>query len=107
MVRVKRGNWVEFNFFRPEAHQVCLVGDFNGWQIGATPMRGRRDGNWIVRLRLPAGHHRFRYHADGQWYTDFAAFGLDHGPFGTDSLLWVPTRTSRPRAIRPKPGRLQ
>ena len=37
MVAMK-GNAAEFRFFRPQARQVCLVGDLNGWDQDALPM---------------------------------------------------------------------
>jgi hypothetical protein len=52
-------------------------------------------GYWIARMRLPAGEFKFRYCADGEWFTDFAAFGVEPGRFGLDSILRVPL-TSRP-----------
>lgn len=69
-----------------------LVGDFNNWAVGSTPMT-RVDGTlWISRLSLPQGTYRFRYVADGQWFTDFAAFGVESGPLGINSVLQVGPR---------------
>ena len=81
---------VEFQFYRPEAQQVHLVGDFNNWQRDLLMQRGD-DGYWRVQLALPAGEFRFRYCADGAWFTDFAAFGVEPGGFGLDSVVRVPT----------------
>lgn len=88
MVSVRSGV-VEFKFYRPQAGQVHLAGDFNGWRLGELPMQQTEDGHWLARLRLPAGDFRFRYCADGQWYTDYAAFGLEPGRFGLDSVVRV------------------
>lgn len=85
------GYEVEFCFFRPGVSQVDLVGDFNQWRDGSTPMSPGRDGYWRVKLQLPQGKYRFRYRADGQWFTDYAAFGIEHGPYGPDSVVVVPT----------------
>lgn len=83
------GNTVEFRFFRPQAQHVCLVGDFNGWNQDALPMDLTPGGYWVTRLDLPAGTFSFRYFADGQWFTDFAAFGLENGPYGLNSVLRI------------------
>ncbi|HUS47503.1 MAG TPA: hypothetical protein VNA25_00375 [Phycisphaerae bacterium] len=100
------GNEVEFMFFRPKARRVELVGDFNNWGQAETPMTRYSDGYWRARLRLPSGMFRFRYRADGQWYTDFGAFGVDHGPYGLDSVVLVrPAARSQPRMIRLAGGR--
>jgi 1,4-alpha-glucan branching enzyme len=80
---------VEFCFFRPQAGKVDLVGDFNQWREGQAPMSRCADGYWRARLTLPPGKFRFRYRADGAWYTDFAAFGVESGPFGWNSVVVV------------------
>ncbi|MGA2265852.1 MAG: hypothetical protein ABSH10_05415 [Phycisphaerae bacterium] len=94
MVRID-GEWVEFRFFRPGAREVHLAGDFNHWRKGEMPMVRAEEGYWSARLRLPAGEFRFRYCADGEWFTDFAAFGVEPGRFGLDSIVRVPTQPVR------------
>jgi len=85
-------DWVEFHFFRPAANEVHLVGEFNDWRTGDLKMVCSDDGYWKARLKLPAGEFRFRYCADGEWFTDYAAFGVELGRFGLDSVVRVPTR---------------
>ena len=89
MVTVKDG-WVEFSFFRPNAQQVFIAGDFNQWREGELTMALATDGYWSARMRLPAGEFKFRYCADGEWFTDFAAFGVEPGRFGLDSVVRIP-----------------
>lgn len=84
-----RADWAEFRFYRPAAARVYLLGDFNGWRVGDLPMRRDAQGHWTAALRLPTGEYRFRYWADGTWFCDFAAFGVNHGPFGLDSVVLV------------------
>jgi 1,4-alpha-glucan branching enzyme len=74
---------VEFCFLRPEARGVFLCGDFNSWNRTALPMTRMDGGWWKCRLRLAAGTYQFKYLADSEWYPDYAAFGLERGPFGT------------------------
>lgn len=88
MVTVE-GDWVEFSFFRPHAQAVHLAGDFNDWRERELPMMLSADGYWRAKMRLPRGEFKFRYCADGQWFTDFAAFGLEPGRFGLDSVVRV------------------
>src|SRR5882762_7544442 len=40
----------------PGAKSVRLVGDFNGWDLAATPMQRMPDGRWTVSLELHHGH---------------------------------------------------
>lgn len=54
------------------AHQVAVVGDFNGWQPAATPMqRDDASGRWAVTLALHAGAHRYAIVVDNtRWAGD-------------------------------------
>lgn len=80
---------VEFQLFLPDAREVFLLGDFNGWSPRSHPMVHTDDGSWSIRLKLPNGTHQFRYLADGEWHVDYAAFGLELCPFGYNSVVWV------------------
>ena len=91
MVNLK-GEEVEFLFFRPQAQKVHLAGDFNNWQHGQLSMDLREDGYWHLRVNLPAGEFKFKYCADGEWFTDYGAFGVEPGQFGMDSIVRVPAR---------------
>ena len=82
-------NTAEFRFFRPHAKRVYLVGDFNAWRTDELPMKRTEDGYWLATVVSPRGTFRFRYHADEQWFTDFAAFGLEEGAFGLDGVVRV------------------
>ena len=90
-----RDEWVEFSFYRPQAQQVHLAGDFNGWRTSELPMIRTEKGYWTAKMRLPAGEFKFRYCADGEWFTDYAAFGVEPGTFGLDSIVRVPQQAIR------------
>lgn len=64
---------------------VSVVGDFNNWDPGASPLVPRPDGSRAVTVRLPAGERVwFRYLTDaGQWFDEDDADGHD----GQDSYL--------------------
>jgi len=91
MVTVENG-LVDFTFFRPDAQRVSVAGDFNDWKTEEAEMKPVGDGNWGCRMSLPAGEYRFRYCADGEWFADYAACGLEPGSFGMDSLIVVSPR---------------
>jgi len=64
-----------FAVWAPNAREVRLVGDFNGWDRATLPM-SRRDGSGIWELDVPGAHSGSRYKyviegADGVW-TDRA-----------------------------------
>lgn len=100
MVTVK-GNIAEFCFFRPKAKSAYILGDFNSWRDGELPMTRTDDGNWVARISLPPGDFKFRYRVDGEWFIDYAAFGLEHGAFGMDSIVRISHQADNPRADRP------
>ncbi len=95
VVNISKNGYAEFRFFRPNVASVFVAGDFNDWRTDQLRMIRSDDGYWVLKVRLPAGDYRFRYIADGAWYTDYAAFGVAPGRFGMDSLLLVPDWTIR------------
>lgn len=78
---------VEFRFHRPSAERVFVVGDFNNWDKVASPMSRQPNGDWYYLLRLPEGAYQFRYYADGKWYTETTAMGVQCCPFECNSVL--------------------
>jgi 1,4-alpha-glucan branching enzyme len=49
-----------------EADSVHLVGEFNGWNKTATPMKKKKDGSFSVTVDLEAGkEYAFRYLING------------------------------------------
>ena len=74
------------------ATDVWLVGDFNGWNQTATPLKHRKDGSFSTTISLkPGREYRFRYVLDGdRWENDHAAdryLPNDHG--SEDSVVVV------------------
>ena len=90
MTSVRANGEVEFRFFRAGAREVRLAADFTGWQEKAVAMREEGSGWWSARVRLEAGEYRFRYVADGQWFTDFASHGVELKKQIWNSVLVVP-----------------
>ena len=104
MVNVE-GNKVVFQFFRPHAKRVHLVGDFNSWRENELAMTRDDKGYWQAVLYLPEGDYRFRYCADNNWFTDYAAFGIEYGPFGADSIVRIESKL--PATIKVAAGSLR
>jgi 1,4-alpha-glucan branching enzyme len=101
MVRQLGDGRTEFRFYRPDTSSLLLAGDFNRWEPDSRAMRPAGDGWWCGTLDLPPGCYQFRYLADGIWYTDFAAFGVEHGPYGLNAVIRVedsPTDSLSPDA---------
>jgi chromosome partitioning protein len=82
---------VFFMVSAPEAKEVHLAGDFNGWKLDESS-RMEHDGNgvWKKRLNLENGKHRYRFVVDGKWVEDATNPFKETNPYGTlDSLIEV------------------
>ncbi len=87
---------VEFVLMAPNASEVVLVGDFNGWRPGATPLRPtERQGIWSVTVPLSPGRHEYAFVVDGKhWLSDPRAPRAPSNDFGSpNSVLTVTERS--------------
>lgn len=77
----------------PDAKSVYIVGDFNNWNIHATPMKTLEDGDYTVRLDLDAGkEYQFRYLIDEvKWENDWNADKYVKSPYGDNDNSVVVT----------------
>jgi 1,4-alpha-glucan branching enzyme len=69
---------------------VSVVGEFNGWDPFAHPLRKRSNGTRSAKVDLPAGSsYRFKYLAgDGTWICDPEAETVPNDDHGTvDSVV--------------------
>ena len=78
---------VTFRFPRiaaPDATSVCLVGEFNDWNIYANPMKRLKKGDFTLTLELdPGREYQFRYLIDGStWENDWNADKYVKSPYG-------------------------
>ncbi len=74
-----------------EASAVSVVGDFNGWEAGASPMKRLRDGSFSATVELEIGReYRFRYLIDGgRWENDWLADRYEPNAFGGEDSVVV------------------
>jgi hypothetical protein len=100
MTRRTSNGLIEFRFCRPGVSLASVVGDWSGSEGGSLMMQWEGSGWWKATARLPAGEYRFRYLADGQWFTDFASHGVEPHEPGWDSLLVVPELIEKYHAER-------
>ena len=100
MTSVRSNGEVEFRFFRAGATQVAVAGDFTGWDNRPLPMRHDGNGWWVARARLDAGEYRFRYIADGQWFTDFASHGVELKKQVWNSVLLIHQAETAPQQLQ-------
>ena len=74
---------VTFALLEPEAKQVSLCGDFNGWASHAMPMSRHEGGHWEATLELAPGRYEYKFLVDGQWMPDTLAHENVWNPHGT------------------------
>ena len=67
---------VNFLCAAPEASQVVIVGDFNGWDPAKNPMHQAHDGTWQASFPVHSGHHRYHFLIDGVPHLDPRATGV-------------------------------
>ena len=75
----------------PEAVTVNVVGEFNGWDLNANPMKKLKSGDFITTLELPPNREfRFRYLIDqSRWENDWNADKYEQGPYGSDDSVII------------------
>ena len=87
MTSIRANGLVEFRFYRPQVSSASVKGDFNKDDL---LMQRDEAGWWTATAKLPAGEYRFRYLADGQWFTDYASHGVEYEKQTWRSVLVVP-----------------
>lgn len=73
------------------ATTVHLVGEFNGWDRAATPMKRLKDGSFVATVDLEPSHeYQFRYLIDETtWENDWHADRYAPAPYGENSVVVV------------------
>ena len=68
---------------------VHLVGEFNDWDPGATPMKRGKGGAYRAMLELePGREYQFRYLVNGEhWWNDWQADDYVAGGLGEDNCV--------------------
>ena len=82
---------IHFALVAPRASRVVVVGDFNGWDTGATPMRKLASGaTWTAAVAMPEGRYAYAFVIDGRtWLPDPAAPLAPGDGFGHESSVLV------------------
>jgi 1,4-alpha-glucan branching enzyme len=78
---------VEFSLQSPEAKEVFLAGDFNGWDTGSVPLKKGEGGVWKTKLKLPSGRYEYKFIMDGSWVQEVAGTESVPNIFGTRNFV--------------------
>jgi len=81
---------VSFSLAAPDAKEVYVAGDFNGWHLDESSRMKQAEGAWKKSVKLPVGTYHYRFVIDGKWTEDPNNPEKEINPFGTlDSLVMV------------------
>ena len=78
---------VEVSFYSPEAMNVCVAGEFNGWDTRSLPMKKDEDGVWRLKIKLLPGRYEYKFFADNTWIENLPGAEAIPNPFGTQNFL--------------------
>ena len=91
----EEGN-VVFQFSSPSAKNVCVAGEFNGWEYNSGQQRAMRlskneKGVWTGKFKIEPGRYQYKYVIDYQtWILDPAnPYTAEDAVGGKNSLLIV------------------
>ena len=73
----------------PDLPTISVVGDFNDWDPGATPLVRRSNNTRSAAVTLKAGNrYAFRYYTeDDVWFNDDDADAMEYNEFGTENCI--------------------
>lgn len=69
----------------------AVVGDFNQWDVTATPLKRRSNGTYSAPVTLePGQRYAFRYLCDGDhWCNDEEADAYEPNEFGSENSVLI------------------
>ncbi len=72
------------------AHNVSLVGDFNGWNTSSHHLEHTQEGMWMITIDLEMNRsYQFRYLRDREWINDGQADAYVHNRLGSDNFIVI------------------
>lgn len=77
----------EFVLVAPNAQEVFVVGEFDGWDTHKNRMRRFKDGVWKKKINLPAGSYEYRFRVDNDWQADPECPEQRCNPYGTKNSV--------------------
>ena len=85
---------IKFVLVAPQAAKVAVVGDFNGWDMNATPAERQSDGSWATFVPLKPGRHVYSFVLDGRVFMNDPAAPIVPNDFGQKNSVVVVTGAS-------------
>lgn len=78
---------VVFSITAPNAKEVYIVGDFNGWTQDNTSRMENNNGTWTKKIRFNSGRYQYRFVVDGTWTEDPNNPVREMNPYGQMNSL--------------------
>ena len=78
---------VEFTFSAPDAKEVFLAGEFNGWDNQSLPMKRGKDGVWRTKINLAHGRYEYKFFVDNAWVESLPGVEQVSNPLGTRNFI--------------------
>jgi len=78
-----------FSVKTSKAKEVILMGNFNGWNAKAHPMKKDENGVWKKIIMLSPGRYEYKFLVDGQWRTDPENDQVCFNRFGTRNNILI------------------
>ena len=66
---------------------VCIAGDFNGWDTQSLPMKKNEDEIWRSSVKLIPGRYEYKLFADNSWVEDLPNAEGVLNAFGTRNCV--------------------
>ncbi len=95
-------HYVQFRLEAPDATSVHAAGDFNDWHPEIELSDPDGDGEWVGRVRLSPGVHKYMFLIDGEiWITDPYADRYVEDGFGNRNAVIAITGGGGARSLAP------
>ena len=78
---------VNFSTVAPDAEEVLLVGDFNGWEDNPYLLKKDKRGMWKASINLEPGRYEYRFLVDGEWRNGSNCNAFVTNPYGGENCV--------------------
>ena len=78
---------IELTFRSPDARNVYVAGEFNGWDTQSLPMQKDKNGIWRSKVKLLPGRYEYKFFADNAWVEDLPDSETVYNFFGTKNFV--------------------
>jgi alpha-amylase/alpha-mannosidase (GH57 family) len=91
------GEGVRFTLQAPEAIEVYVAGDFNGWHPAKDAMAKDETGTWAITIPLKPGRHEYKFVVDGgeMWKHDITNPLWANDPYGGRNSIVIMTQDGK------------